>query len=137
MFVRSRRRRRRSGPRFPWGRTAVIVLAIWGSLWAAGLVGSEIGARVYRLEFAPSPPFTEEQLSSMRQVSPSAAEVAERDMRLWQESVTVGESVAGVHGALIGTVLLLSVWVVGGLVWLWNREGQRRAEAEMEAYEAG
>ena len=108
-----------------------ILILIWGSLWSSAVIGSRVGNYIYNDRYAPPPPYTAEQIASMRQVSPEAARLAERDVEVWRETVELGTSLAGVEGALAGTVAILAVWLTVGLVWMWNRERRRRLEQEL------
>lgn len=123
MATRGRRRTRDAG--FPWGRAAVVMLVLWGSLWVAGASGAALGSLIYDDRYAPPAPYTDEQLRSMQRVAPEAATVAERDLQLWAEGVEMGRSVARIEGALAGAMLLLAAWGTLAFVWLWGRERER------------
>lgn len=121
----TRRRRRGRGNGFPFVRAGIVMLLLWGTLWAAGVGGAAIGTMIYNDRYAPPAPYSEEQLRSMQRVAPEAASVAERDLELWVEGVEVGRSVARVEGALAGTMLLLAIWGTLAFVWMWGRERER------------
>ena len=127
----SRRRRRKE--RFPWARAGLLVFAVWLSLWAAGLAGARVGEKIYNERYAEAAPYTAEELESLDNMAAAAA-AAEREMHIWRESVKLGGSVASVEGAMFGTILLLAIWVTGGMIWLWMRERQRQIEAQWEEF---
>lgn len=115
--------RGRSG--FPVFRALLILGLLWGSLWLAGMGGSSVGAYIYDTRYAPQPPYSEDQLRSMERVSGQAVEVARHDLRIWEETVSMGRSVARVEGALAGSMLMLALWGTMGAFWLWGRERDR------------
>lgn len=119
------RQKTRSGDGFPILRALVILALLWGSLWVAGMAGSAAGGYVYDRRYAPQPPYSEEQLRSMERVSDGAAEVARHDLRIWEETVAVGRSVARVEGALAGSMIMLALWGTLAAFWLWSRERDR------------
>lgn len=110
---------------FPIVRALAILGLLWGSLWAAGLAGSRIGGYIYDTRYAPAPPYTEEQIRSMEQVSGDGAEVANRDLKIWKDTVSVGRSVASIEGALAGSMIMLVLWGTLAAFWLWGRERER------------
>ena len=113
----------------PWFRSAVVVVAMSGSLWGSGIVGAMGGRWAYQSYWMPDPPFTEEQLRSMETLAPATLPMAEQETALWRRSTDVGLSIAGVQGALVGTVLVLALWVTGVLIWLFAAERRRQREA--------
>jgi hypothetical protein len=118
--------------RAPWIRSIGLVLAIWASLWAAGAAGSWIGGWMYGEFWAPDPPYTEEEIDAMDRSSPTAAGAARREQDLWEESVDLARSIAGLEGALVGTVSILAVWIAAAVLWLWSRERRRRFLEQLE-----
>lgn len=118
--------------RSPWLRTIALIVAIWVSLWASGTAGAWLGARVYTDFWAPDSPYSAEDLASLERLSPASAETAQSEQDLWEQSVTLARSVAGLEGALVGTVSILAVWISVAVGWLWARERRRRFVEELE-----
>lgn len=121
-MARSNGRRRRG---FPVYRALLILGLLWGSLWLSGMAGSAVGGYIYDTRYAPQPPYTAQQLRSMERASGQAAEVARQDLRIWEDTVVVGRSVARLEGALAASMLVLALWGTLAAFWLWGRERDR------------
>lgn len=132
----TRRGKKNRNERFPWGRAALVMLVLWGSLWAAAAAGAALGSFIYDDRYAAPAPYTEEQLRSMQRVAPEAADLATRDLHLWAEGVEMGRSVAKIEGALAGAMLLLAAWGTLAVVWLWGRERERAHRRVLDFAEA-
>lgn len=113
---------------FPWGRAALLLIVLWATLWAAGLAGGMIGAHVYASNYAPEPPYSTEQLATIERMAPSTYRIATMDMDSWEASVELGRTIARLEGKVIGSLLLLGTWGSIGVVWLWNRQRDRRSQ---------
>jgi len=128
------RRERKSTERrrFPVVQAVVLLGVLWGSMWAAGLAGSYAGVYIYDDRYAPPAPYDAQQLQSLQRAAPEVARMAERDLELWRDNVSMGRSVASLEGALAATILLLAFWATGGVVWMWGRERQRAARSMLD-----
>jgi len=113
---------------FPWGRAALLLAVLWASLWAAGLAGGKVGAYVYDDRYLPEPPYSAEQMATIESMAPDTARLARLDMDSWQASVELGRTIARLEGSVVGTLLLLGIWGSLGVMWLWNRQRDRRAQ---------
>lgn len=113
---------------FPWGRAALLLLMLWATLWAAVLAGGLAGAYVYDDRYVPEAPYTAAQLTTIESVSPHTFRIASLDMDSWEASVDLGRTIARLEGKVMGSMLLLGVWGSIGIMWLWNRQRDRRAQ---------
>lgn len=114
--------------RFPWGRAALLLVMLWATLWAAGFAGGTAGAYVYDDRYVPEAPYTAEQLATIGSVSPETFRIASMDMDSWEASVDLGRTIARLEGKVMGSLLLLGIWGSLGVMWLWNRQRDRRAQ---------
>ncbi len=112
---------------FPWGRAVLLLALLWATLWGAGLAGGMVGAYVYDDTAVPEPPYTEEQLATIERMAPGTFRVASLDMDSWRASVELGRTIARLEGKVVGSLLLLGIWGSIGVMWLWNRQRDRRS----------
>ena len=128
----ARRRKRKSsrGRSFPVVQVVVVLAIAWGSVWLAGMLGARVGSHLYYTRSAPERPYTDEQIRSMERASPEAAAVARQDLRVWNETVEMGESIARMEGALAATLGMFAIWGTLGAIWLFGRERERSLQGD-------
>ena len=112
---------------FPWGRAVLLLAVLWITLWGAGVAGGIAGAYIYDDRSVPPPPYTEEQLATIERMAPETFRIATLDMDSWRAGVELGRTIARLEGKVLGSLLILGVWGSVGVMWLWNRQRDRRA----------
>ena len=104
-----------------WLRAIVLLVLVWVTVAGAAEIGSRLGVHFYVTRSATPAPSTEQQIRALDRASSAAADMARRDLQVWQTSFNAGSTVARIQGATAAGMLVLAAWATAGLRWLWVR----------------